>query len=237
MKKYIVHFCLFLAMFAMSGCSLKQPTQTKLYLDSEQLLVAVGNSSKDISVKIYAFEKIDDKWKLQLGAFDGVTGRSGFAPFGEKKEGDGFAPTGLFALEFAFGYEPTIKSKMPYLQAKDDDIWVDDINSTDYNSWTKLGKTTAPSHEEMKRKDHLYRHGLVTSYNRTPIIKGDGSGIFVHIWRDKNKPTSGCIALDEQELIEILKWLDPLKRPKIFMGKQSDLEALSSEFAQIKDLF
>jgi L,D-peptidoglycan transpeptidase YkuD (ErfK/YbiS/YcfS/YnhG family) len=112
---------------------------------------------------------------------------------------------------------------MPYRQATKDDVWVDDVNAPDYNSWQKRGETKASSFEEMRRNDHYYRLGAVIGYNRQPAVKGHGSAIFLHVWRGDGKPTSGCVAIDEQELAGIIGWLDPAKRPMILMGIRSDL--------------
>ncbi len=174
-------------------------------------------------VQVYAFEHSSSGWKLRTGPLPGIIGRNGFAAPGEKREGDGRAPTGLFALESAFGYAPSIDSSMPYQQATENDLWVDDVKAPDYNTWVKRGQTSATSYEVMKLADNRYRHGLVTSYNRTPVIKGYGSGIFVHGWLEEGYTTSGCVAFDETELVKILAWLDPAKQPQILMGTRQDL--------------
>ena len=104
-----------------------------------------------------------------------------------------------------------------------DDLWVDDVNSPDYNSWVKRGETAAGSYEEMKRPDPLYRHGIVIDYNRHPVVRGNGSAIFIHVWRGEGKATAGCVAIAEQELVRIIDWLDPAKQPMIVMGNRAEL--------------
>lgn len=214
----------------LSGCaeqsSDKQPSLAGTVISGDQLLVAIAESRESSMVQVYALERTADGWKLRTGPLPGIIGRNGFAAPGEKREGDGRAPTGLFALESAFGYAPSIDSSMPYQQATENDLWVDDVNSPDYNSWVKRGQTGATSYEVMKLADNRYRHGLVTGYNRTPIIKGNGSGIFVHAWLEEGYTTSGCVAFDETELVKILAWLDPAKQPQILMGTRQDLAAV-----------
>ena len=122
------------------------------------------------------------RWKPVFGPLRAVIGKKGFAPAGEKSEGDGRTPSGLFRLGFAFGYGPSPPTRMPYRQAQDDTIWVDDANSPDYNQWTKKGATRASSFEWMRRKDGLYRFGIVIEYNMNPVVSGKGSAIFLHIW-------------------------------------------------------
>lgn len=151
-----------------------------------------------------------------------MSGRNGFARTDEKREGDGKTPAGTFSLESAFGYAPDINTRLVYRQATKNDIWVDDPASGDYNKWVRKGETTASSFEEMKRNDNLYRYGIVTGYNLHPVIKGRGSAIFLHVWRGKGKPTAGCIAMAEKDIIEILAWLDPSKQPVIVIDYPED---------------
>jgi L,D-peptidoglycan transpeptidase YkuD (ErfK/YbiS/YcfS/YnhG family) len=117
-----------------------------------------------------------------------------------------------------FGYDVTIGTQMPYRQALDDDVWVDDPNSGDYNRWVKKLETHAASYETMKREDNLYKYGVVIEYNTDPVIKGNGSAIFLHIRKGEGIPTAGCVAVSEEDIIKILGWLDPAAAPLIITG-------------------
>jgi L,D-peptidoglycan transpeptidase YkuD (ErfK/YbiS/YcfS/YnhG family) len=101
---------------------------------------------------------------------------------------------------------------------------VDDVNSEDYNKWVK-GKPNAASCEKMKRDDDQYKYGVVIEYNMYPIVKGKGSAIFLHVWKDGG-PTLGCVSMSEEMVLKILGWLDPAKKPLIIMGKESELRAM-----------
>lgn len=199
-----------------------------MVITGTQLLVATTESRDSVRATIYALERTTKGWELRSGPLPGVIGRNGFAPPGEKREGDGRAPTGLFSLESAFGYAPAMTTRMPYRQATEDDLWIDDVNAPDYNTWVKRGQTNATSFEVMKLKDIRYRHGLVTGYNRNPVIREYGSGIFVHVWLYDGYPTSGCVAFDEAALVSILGWLDPAQQPQILMGTRQDLVVVSN---------
>jgi L,D-peptidoglycan transpeptidase YkuD (ErfK/YbiS/YcfS/YnhG family) len=52
-----------------------------------------------------------------------------------------------------------------------------------------------------------------------PVVPGRGSGIFLHV--QIGKPTSGCISLPEAALIHTLRWLRPVARPYIAIGRES----------------
>jgi L,D-peptidoglycan transpeptidase YkuD (ErfK/YbiS/YcfS/YnhG family) len=175
---------------------------------------------------VYLFARHGAGWSLQAGPLPAMVGRNGFARPGEKREGDGRTPSGLFPLEFSFGYAPVMTTKMPYRHATDDDLWVDDAHAPDYNQWVRRGQTTASSFEEMKRVDHRYRYGLVIGYNRHPVVAGFGSAIFIHVWLEEGISTSGCVALAEADLVAILAWLDPENKPLILMGDPRHLSLL-----------
>jgi L,D-peptidoglycan transpeptidase YkuD (ErfK/YbiS/YcfS/YnhG family) len=173
---------------------------------------------------VYSLERRDGKWKTVFGPFDAVAGRNGFAPQGEKREGDGKTPSGIFLLQLTFGYDDIILTKMPYRQALDDDLWIDDVNASDYNRWVKIMSTRALSYEKMRRSDDLYKYGIVIEYNTNPVIKGYGSAIFFHVWGGKDVTTEGCIAVSEENIVSILEWLDPKEKPMIVMGNEYKLE-------------
>jgi len=191
---------------------------------SSQVLLVTNNSPSPFAVKIYALEKQGDKWKKVRESFNGTIGKNGFAGPGEKREGDGRSPSGIFSLKLAFGYNKSIQTKMPYRQALPDDLWIDDVHAADYNRWVKKNSTQATSYEQMKRNDNLYKYGIVIEYNTNPVIKGHGSAIFIHIWRGENIGTEGCVAVAEEEIIRILYWLDPQAKPLIIMGTENILE-------------
>lgn len=194
--------------------------------ESSQALVVVNNSPSSFIVKIHALEKRGGKWVRVQDPIDGVIGKNGFANPGEKREGDGKSPSGIFLLRTAFGYNEAIRTKMLYRQALPDDLWIDDVNAADYNRLVKKDDTKASSYEKMKRDDNLYKYGIVIEYNTNPVIKGYGSAIFFHIWRGENIPTAGCVAVSEDNIVKLLGWLDPQARPLTIMGTENIIERL-----------
>ena len=193
---------------------------------ADQLLAVIAEGKETSRARLYLLERGDSGWELKAGPLSAMIGRNGFAAPGAKREGDGRTPGGLFPLEYVFGYATAAASAMPYRQATGDDLWVNDPNSPDYNRWVKKGDSTAASFERMLLPDRRYRHGIVVGYNRNPVIKGKGSAIFVHVWSGEGGSTSGCVALDEAELVRVIGWLDPAKRPMILLGDRSDLALL-----------
>ena len=145
-----------------------------------------------------------------------VIGRNGLADAGQKKEGDGKTPSGIYDLGTAFGYSPSVKTGLDYRQTGADDFWVDDAASAQYNQWVK-GVVRANSFEKLKRDDHLYALAVVIEYNTRPVVPGAGSAIFLHVWRRYDHATAGCVALSQRYLRHILKHLDRSKGPVIIL--------------------
>jgi L,D-peptidoglycan transpeptidase YkuD (ErfK/YbiS/YcfS/YnhG family) len=194
--------------------------------ESSQILLVTNSNPSSFAVKIYVLAKQNGKWENALKPINGVIGKNSFAELGKKREGDGRTPSGIFSIERTFGYAESISTKMPYRQALPDDLWIDDVNAGDYNRWAKAGETRAKSYEGMKRDDNLYKYGIVIEYNTNPVVKGYGSAIFFHVWAAEEKPTAGCVAVEENAVIKILEWLDPAAKPMIIMGTEDTVGKL-----------
>jgi L,D-peptidoglycan transpeptidase YkuD (ErfK/YbiS/YcfS/YnhG family) len=191
--------------------------------ESKQILLVTNDNPLSITAEVHVLEKVDAKWIPAFDPLNAVIGEKGFAPLDEKREGDSRTPSGIFPLQITFGYNETIRTKMPYRQALSDDLWIDDIDAVDYNKWVKKKESNAVSYEVMKRKDNLYKYGIVIEYNTNPVIKGYGSAIFMHVWGGRNVATSGCVAVSEEDILRILEWLDPTAKPLIIMGTKKTI--------------
>ncbi len=70
----------------------------------------------------------------------------------------------------------------------------------------------------MKFPKDYYKYGIVVNHNHIDekgSIKGAGSCIFMHI---KKVPTAGCTVMNEGEMKEIIRWLDPKDEPLLVQG-------------------
>lgn len=190
--------------------------------EKSQQVVFVDKGSSSLSSRglLYALEYHSSGWKAEIGPVDVVIGRNGYASPGRKREGDGMTPSGIFGITAVFGYHSSVHTAMPYRQVYKEDIWVDDPDSPDYNTMTKKGQTTADSFEYMKRDDDLYEYGVIIDYNTSPVIRGNGSAIFFHVWVNADSYTSGCVAMSRDDLVKLIGWLDPQKRPLVVLGQE-----------------
>jgi D-alanyl-D-alanine dipeptidase len=151
----------------------------------------------------------------------------------QKREGDGRAPAGIFALGPAFGYAPPDSAgwiRLPYVHSRASVKCVDDPASRYYNRL--VDQDTVPrvdwaSHEEMRLPNDVYRFGAWVSHNDAPPLPGAGSCIFLHVWRGAGVPTVGYTAMAEADLRELLAWLDPRAHPVLLQAPRSAYPALA----------
>ena len=126
------------------------------------------------SHKIYPLEKTNASWQQAMAPMDAVIGRNGVAPPGEKREGDGRTPSGLFRLKTAFGYPPSVPSQMPYRQSQEDDLWIDDSNDA---LWVLLRVSAGVGYWLLLGTVDPYSYGteadetLVTEASETMILQ------------------------------------------------------------------
>ena len=174
--------------------------------------VIIVHSTGGIHADITACQLTGTQWRSVLTPkIKGVIGTHGVAAIGDKREGDGKTPRGIYPLGEAFGTH-ALALHMDYRYITADDKFVDDVTSPQYNTWV-VGPTNAKRYESMLIEP--YKLGAVINYNMNPVVSGAGSAIFMHLWTSSNTPTAGCVAMDEQSLSGILHWLDKKQHPYI----------------------
>jgi L,D-peptidoglycan transpeptidase YkuD (ErfK/YbiS/YcfS/YnhG family) len=130
-----------------------------------------------------------------IGVYPCSLGRAGITT--RKREGDGGTPAGLLRILGGYrhpkrlGFSPGARK----LAATKGNLgWCDDPASAAYNRAVRL--PFSRSHERMQRDDRLYDACLVLDWNYTKRARNRGSAIFLHMSREDQGPTAGCIALD-----------------------------------------
>ena len=213
-------------------------------LRSRQLVVVTTRGWDDVPGVLRRFERKGTKgaWAQVGREAPAAVGRNGLgwgvglidvgAPAGpSKKEGDGKAPAGVFALGTAFGFAPRAEVswlRPPYTPLTDAVECVDDPASSNYNLIVDRGRVKAVDWNSSERMRSIegYRWGLVVRHNAAPPVAGRGSCIFLHVWAGPGRGTAGCTALEETSLTELLRWLDPKKRPLLVQLPESEYARL-----------
>ena len=152
------------------------------------------------------------RWRAVGAPVAVVVGKSGLKAIVDKREGDGASPAGRFALGEATGYDAAPPGvQLSYRVATPSLRCVDDGESPAYNTLTEAppsGAVAWSSDEKMRRDDELYRHTIFVRHNDARV-RGKGSCIFLHVWKDATSPTVGCTAMALDDLRALLTWVDP----------------------------
>jgi L,D-peptidoglycan transpeptidase YkuD (ErfK/YbiS/YcfS/YnhG family) len=216
--------------------------------DARQLvLVTSGGWDADRGeLRRYERDADDGAWREVGGPAPVMLGRNGSA-WGlglhpaqadgpSKREGDGRAPAGVFALGTAFGYDDGADTALPY-RAMDIDDWCVDVsgsplynrivNARDVGQAGVQGSTEPMRRDLHEGGDVRYRRGFVIEHN-PDAASGAGSCIFAHLWRQPGETTAGCTAMDASAMQDLLGWLDPAAEPVFVLLPEAERTRLAS---------
>ena len=130
-------------------------------------------------------------------------GKSGIKYF--KKEGDLATPKGTFKLGLLYyrkDRNKSLVSKIKKRVIKKNMGWCNDSRSKKYNK--EIYFPFKYGAEKLYRKDKMYDIFINIKYNHSPIVKGRGSAIFLHLTNNKYKHTKGCAAILKKDFLKIL---------------------------------
>ena len=186
--------------------------------DARQVISVVASGYGTSYATVRAFTKSSSGWHRTFGPWTARIGRNGFAPRGDKREGDGRTPTGSFHFQFMFGVDADPGVHFRYRRSLSTSRWDDDSTSANYNRWVDTRNGYPGSSPESMRVLPVYRYGVVVAYNtaRTPW---HGSAIFLHV--TDGRSTAGCIAVGRSRALQLLRWLRPSLKPRIIMGTKA----------------
>ena len=167
-----------------------------------------------------AWQFVDPPVPVRVGKQGLAWGRGLFPsqdlPGPHKIEGDDKAPAGVFRLDSAFGYaREAPATRMAYLPLSQDIVAVDDPKSRHYNQvidQSKIHQRDWSSAEKMILGDDRYKWGIIVQHN-VPPVAGAGSCIFLHVWKDRETATTGCTAMPEAAMLNLIHRLDPARHP------------------------
>lgn len=159
--------------------------------------------------RVLMFEKSieDDKviWEKTLEC-DGYIGKDGL---GNADEYSCFTPIGDFGFLQAFGIKKNPGSKLDYIDVNDDVYCCGD--EVAYNKMIDVKNTPHECDgEHLIEYSPEYNYGIFFDYNKD-CISGEGFAFFLHC-KGANTYTGGCVAVDEKDMIQIIKTVDENSR-------------------------
>ena len=184
---------------------------------ARQVIAVIADDYGQTTATFTAYERDGAGWHQVSGPWPAKLGSGGFAPPDQKGEGDGRTPSGSYGFDFFFGVLPNPGVKFAYRDIVGPQIvWDDDPPSPLYNQWVDTTTQTPGPTPEPMYNPPAYNYGAVIGYNTATRTPGLGSAIFLHV--STGGSTAGCVALPQEQLLEVLRWLDPAQQPRIVMG-------------------
>lgn len=177
---------------------------------SENQLIVVQSNGNEAVVTMH--EKQDGYWK-EIMSTTGFVGKNGT---GKASENDTKTPVGSYTLSHAFGVKEDPGSAIGYIQVDESHYWVDDPESPYYNQFVstkEIDRNQWKSAEHLVEYEEQYAYAVAIDYN-LDCVPGEGSAIFLHC--SNGKPTYGCVAIPEQDMIFVLQHLKKDCRIVIF---------------------
>lgn len=139
-----------------------------------------------------------------------------------KREGDLRSPAGLFHIGPIYAQSQPAHSKLAWVQTNDLMYCDDNPVSASYNLPVELSPADLEACREdsgecpaemLIRPDGVYEKLLWIHHNASPVVKGAGSCIFLHLNHAVPRPTAGCTAVTSSFMDELIAWLDPAAHP------------------------
>ncbi|SHK70584.1 L,D-transpeptidase family protein [Hespellia stercorisuis] len=118
-----------------------------------------------------------------------------------------FKFAGDFGVSTAFGIKENPGTVMPYVDVTENTYCCSDEHY--YNQIIDISEHPhdCSNGEKMITYSPQYNYGMFLDYNKECVV-GNGSAIFFHCFGAKPY-TQGCVAVSEQDMITILKAVEP----------------------------
>ncbi|HVX46546.1 MAG TPA: L,D-transpeptidase family protein, partial [Mycobacteriales bacterium] len=198
-----------------AGLPLDQPTGS-----ATQVITAVAPTATADTATVQAWTRQGSTWQPATGPITAHVGTDGLTT--QPTESRSATPIGSFTLTQAFGAAGNPGTALPYLQTTPSDWWISQPGPL-YNTHQRCASDCAfiqgDPNEHLFYETPSYNYGVVIDYNTAnagPIVPGAGSAFFLHVYA--GIPSAGCVAIPQENLVSILRWLNPAAHPRILIG-------------------
>ena len=198
-----------------AGLPLAYPTGS-----AREVVTVTAASTADTTAVLRTWTETASGWTQVGPDVAAHLGTDGMSP--TPSETQTATPMGSFTLTQAFGHDADPGTRLPYHLTTPADWWISQPGRL-YNTMQEC--TSACPFIQGDPNEHLYYetpyydYAVVIDYNTAdagPIRQGAGSAFFLHV--SVGAPTSGCVSIAADQLVRILRWLDPAQHPRILIG-------------------
>lgn len=195
-------------------------------VDSLQAIVVTTDAWAENKAQVAAFERDGegDEWDKVGGDFSARIGRNGFTDTDDGRVD--VTPSGTFALSTSFGAGANPGTAIPYRTTGPLDCWFANTSPPDlFNRWVLADATTCvPPNVPLADPTGPLELAIVTAYApgpdeppRVPLLLQR----YEYSEGQAPLPTTGSVSMRREDLLDLLLWLDPDKRPVVIMGVES----------------
>lgn len=167
-------------------------------LPSTAGVLVVVEGTEGSACDVYAYKKVNNTWE-RVFKTDAYLGKNGISY--DRHVGDKTTPAGLFRMNTPFGQKDALEGfPAEYFKANENHVWTDSTNRV----------TTDPTHRipgeyiGTNSYEVVYNYAIDMGFNRNGLYN-KGSALFLHCKAYNAYGSSGCVAVPEARMIEILK--------------------------------
>ncbi|MFB7243478.1 hypothetical protein CW362_01715 [Streptomyces populi] len=176
---------------------------------TRQAFVVTGRGRNSSVSTAVLYERTETGWRAAGPSRPARNALRGWT--GHHRAGDLRSPVGVFTLTDAGGLRPDPGTRLPY-----------DRSGAFTSPGTGFeGEPLAGSFDYVVAVDYNRRSGTTPLDWTRPLGASRGGGIWLHV--DHGGPTHGCVGLREDDLVRLMRALDPALHPVVVMGDAASL--------------
>lgn len=189
--------------------------------DARQVITVTAASTSSTTGTLQAWRRVSGGWRKVGPSVPAYLGTDGLSA--HPSESRSATPMGTFTLTQAFGRDSDPGTALPYTRTTPDDWWISESGPL-YNTRQRCASgcsfTRGDPNEHLYYVTPYYDYAVVIDYNtrNAPggVRPGAGSAFFLHV--TVHEPTQGCVSIEADQLVRLLRWLTPDAHPRILIG-------------------
>lgn len=198
---------------------------SRFVLPEEARVLVIVEGTGGSGCNVYAFERSSaaGTWEKRLET-TGHLGMNGMS--NHRHSGDKTTPIGVFKMNTPFGQAKSLEGfPSDYIQVDDTYVWEDDTN--------KMSCDLSKDGERIGGSGYAgyYDYAIDAGFNPNGI-KNQGSALFLHCSGEFKDYTSGCVAIEKEQMVQIMRLYG-----KYGSGASFIAQAPKGTFEQIYDTY
>jgi len=193
------------------------------FADAMQVIVVTADSMTTTRATLTTYEVSNGAWSAVMST-SACVGKRGLVLDAERIEGQLQTPIGVYSLPYAFGtaVNPnTSATSLAYKRVGPNTYYDGNYGSATFNDLVEGIPAAGDNYEHMYLTT-AYKYGIDTGFNLEQK-PGKGNAIFIHC-NTGSGYTAGCVSVPESRMVDLLRWLDRTRDPKVLICLTGDLD-------------